>query len=163
MGEPELRGLRPGDLGWIVYSQGKGYWEHYDWNGEYEALIARICADFADGHDAERETGWIAEIDGEPVGSVLCVSAGGTTAKLRLLWVEPSARGKGVGGLLVRRCVEFARSAGYTDLTLWTTSMLEPARRLYRDAGFTLTSEEPARLFGHDLVTEVWDLDLREG
>lgn len=162
MDTPELRDLRPGDLGWIVYSQGKGYWEQLGWNGEYEALIARIVADYAAGHDPARETGWIAEIDGDPVGSILCVDAGGGVAKLRLLWVEPSARGKGVGGLLVRRCVDFARETGYLSMTLWTMSVLDSARRLYEDAGFTLASEEPVRMFGKDdLVNQVWDLSLR--
>ncbi|HEX2143946.1 MAG TPA: GNAT family N-acetyltransferase [Glycomyces sp.] len=168
MDTPRLRGLRPGDLGWIVYSQGKGYWEQLGWNGEYEALVARIVADFAEDHDPTRETGWIAEIDGEPVGSVLCVSggpptAGESVAKLRLLWVEPSARGKGVGGLLVRECVDFAREAGYLSMTLWTASILDSARRLYEEAGFALASEQPAQLFGKDdLVTQVWDLPLRD-
>jgi len=164
MGGPELRGLRPGDLGWVVYSQGKGYWEQLGWNGEYEALVARIVADFAEGHDLAREAGWIAEIDGEPVGSILCVDAGGSVAKLRLLWVEPSARGRGVGGLLVRRCVEFAREAGYLSMTLWTMSVLGSARKLYEDAGFTLSSEQSVRMFGKDdLVNQVWDLPLRDG
>ncbi|WP_030159304.1 GNAT family N-acetyltransferase [Glycomyces sp. NRRL B-16210] len=168
-----LRGLRPGDLGWIVYSQGKGYAEHYGWNGEYEALVARIVADFAAEHGAgdgpKREAGWIAEIDGRPVGSILCVSADpgnpdADTAKLRLLWVEPAGRGRGVGTMLVRRCVDFAREQGYTAMTLWTTSMLHPALRLYRAAGFTLASEEPVRLFGQDdLTAQVWELDLRTG
>ena len=157
-----LRELRPGDLGWMVYSQGKGYWDECGWNGEYEALVARIAADFAAGHDPTREAGWIAELDGEPVGSVLCVDGGGGTAKLRLLWVEPSARGKGVGGLLVRRCVDFAREAGYLTMTLWTMSVLDAARRLYEEAGFTLTSERPVAMFGKDdLVNQVWDLPLR--
>ncbi|THV41729.1 bifunctional helix-turn-helix transcriptional regulator/GNAT family N-acetyltransferase [Glycomyces buryatensis] len=160
---PRIRPLRPGDLGWVVYSQGKGYWEQLGWNGEYEALVARIVADFAADHDPEREAGWIAEIEGEPIGSIFCVKADKTTAKLRLLWVEPSARGLRIGRSLVYQCLRFAREAGYDRMTLWTTSILGPARRLYRDAGFTLASEEPARLFGHDLIGEVWNLDLREG
>ncbi|THV29129.1 GNAT family N-acetyltransferase [Glycomyces paridis] len=158
---PVLRGLRPGDLGWIVYSQGKGYAEHYGWNGEYEALVARIAADFAAAHDPERERGWIAEIDGAPVGSIVCVDAGSGTAKLRLLWVEPSARGAGVGAMLVEACVAYARERGYTSMELWTVSMLAAARRLYQAAGFTLTSEEPVQLFGQeDLTGQVWRLEL---
>jgi GNAT superfamily N-acetyltransferase len=161
MDTPKLRELQPGDLGWIVYSQGKGYWRQFGWNEEYEALIARIVADYAERHDPTREAGWIAELDGEPVGSILCVDAGASVAKLRLLWVEPSARGHGVGGLLVRRCVDFAREAGYLSMTLWTMSLLEPARRLYEDAGFTLASEQPVRMFGQDdLVNQIWDLPL---
>ncbi|MCC3761884.1 GNAT family N-acetyltransferase [Glycomyces sp. TRM65418] len=158
-----LREARPGDLGWIVHRQGKGYWEEFGWNEEYEALVARIVADFAAGHDPSREAVWIAELDGEPVGSVMCVDAGGSVAKLRLLWVEPSGRGKGVGGLLVRRCVDFAREAGYLSMTLWTMGVLDAARRLYEEAGFALTSEKPVRMFGKDdLVNQVWDLPLRE-
>ena len=163
MDTPELRPLQPGDLGWIVYSQGRGYWRQLGWNGEYEGLIARIVTDYAEHHDPAREAGWIAEIDGEPVGSIMCVDAGESVAKLRLLWVEPTARGKGVGGLLVRRCVDFARDNGYLSVTLWTMSVLDAARRLYEDAGFTLTSEQPVRMFGKDdLVNQVWDLPLRD-
>lgn len=162
MDTPRLRDLRPGDLGWIVYSQGKGYWEQFGWNGEYEALIARIVADYAEAHDPKREAGWIAELNGEPVGSILCVDAGESVAKLRLLWVEPSARGHGVGGLLVRRCVDFARETGYRSMTLWTMSVLGAARRLYEEEGFKLASEQPVRMFGKDdLVNQVWDLQLR--
>lgn len=158
-----LRRLQPGDLGWIVYSQGKGYWEQFGWNEEYEALIARIVADYAERHDPTREAGWIAELGGEPVGSILCVDAGASVAKLRLLWVEPSARGHGVGGLLVGQCVDFAREAGYLSMTLWTMSVLDSARRLYEDAGFALASERPVRMFGKDdLVNQVWDLPLRD-
>lgn len=163
MDTPRLRRLQPGDLGWIVYSQGKGYWEQFGWNEEYEALIARIVADYAERHDPAREAGWIAELDGEPAGSILCVDAGEQVAKLRLLWVEPSARGHGVGGMLVRECVDFAREAGYLSMTLWTMSMLDAARRLYEEAGFTLVDERPVRMFGKDdLVNQVWDLPLRD-
>lgn len=157
---PTLRPLRPGDLGWVVWSQGAGYAEQFDWNEEYEALVARIVADFAAGHAPEREAGWIAEVDGRPVGSVFCVGAEATTAKLRLLWVEPDARGRGVGAALVRRCIAFAREAGYESMALWTVSMLLSARRLYEDAGFALETEEPVRMFGHDLVAQTWRLDL---
>lgn len=173
-GEVVLRGLRPGDLGWIVYSQGKGYAEAYGWNREYEALVARIVADYATAHavaaDApKREAGWIAEIDGEPVGSIVCVSAepgnpNARKAKLRLLWVEPAGRGRGVGAMLVRRCVDFAREQGYAAMTLWTVSMLHSARRLYQAEGFALASEEPVRMFGQDdLTAQVWELDLTAG
>jgi DNA-binding MarR family transcriptional regulator/GNAT superfamily N-acetyltransferase len=153
-----LRPLRPGDLGWVVSSQGAGYHAQYGWSDAYEALVARIVADFASGHDPERERGWIAEIDGEPVGSVFCVKDDETTARLRLLWVEPIARGRGVGGLLVRTCVHFARGAGYESMALWTVSLLRSARRLYEAEGFALASEEPTRMFGHDLTAQTWDL-----
>ncbi|GAB4006150.1 helix-turn-helix domain-containing GNAT family N-acetyltransferase [Glycomyces albus] len=155
---PVLRPPQPGDLGWVVYSQSAGYAAQYGWNGEYEALISRITADFAAAHDADRERGWIAQIEGEPVGSVFCVDGGGGTAKLRLLWVEPSARGRGVGALLVGACVDFARRAGYSGMTLWTVSLLDSARRLYEAEGFELSSEKPVRMFGHDLVSQTWDL-----
>ncbi|WP_245595378.1 bifunctional helix-turn-helix transcriptional regulator/GNAT family N-acetyltransferase [Glycomyces tenuis] len=161
-GPPVLRPLRPGDLGWVVWSQGAGYAGQFGWNEEYEALVARIAADFAAGRDREREAGWIAELDGRPAGSVFCVRADATTAKLRLLWVEPEARGRGVGAALVRRCVGFAREAGYESMVLWTVSMLLSARRLYEDAGFALETEEPVRMFGHELVAQTWRLKLKE-
>jgi DNA-binding MarR family transcriptional regulator/GNAT superfamily N-acetyltransferase len=162
--KPVLRELRPGDLGWIVYSQGRGYAEQLGWDASYEALVARIAADYAADRDPECEAGWIAELDGEPVGSIVCVRADETTAKLRLLWVEPAARGKGVGAMLVRRCVGFARERGYASMTLWTVSVLESARRLYEAEGFALAAAEPVRMFGRDdLVGQVWDLDLRAG
>ncbi|MFG3340275.1 GNAT family N-acetyltransferase [Glycomyces sp. NPDC048151] len=163
MDTPLLRRLRPGDLGWILHTHAKGYWEQFGWNEEYEALVARIVADYAERHDPAREAGWIAELDGEPVGSIVCVDAGGSVAKLRLLWVEPAARGHGVGAMLVRQCVAFARETGYASMTLWTMSLLHAARRLYEAEGFTLTSEEPVRMFGKDdLVNQVWDLRLRD-
>lgn len=158
--EPVLRELRPGDLGWVVRSQGAGYAAQYGWNTEYEALVARIAGEFGAGHDPDRERGWIAEIDGEPVGSVFCVAADEATAKLRLLWVEPSARGRGVGRLLVRNCVHYAEDRGYAAMTLWTVSLLHAARRLYEDAGFTLAKEEPVHMFGHDLTAQTWVLSL---
>jgi DNA-binding MarR family transcriptional regulator/GNAT superfamily N-acetyltransferase len=155
-----LRPPRPGELGWVVWSQGAGYAEQFDWNEEYEALIAKIVADFAADHDPEREAGWIAELDGRPAGSIFCVRADETTAKLRLLWVEPWARGHGIGAALVRRCVDFARDAGYGSMVLWTVSMLRSARRLYEGAGFALETEEPVHMFGHDLRAQTWRLEL---
>jgi DNA-binding MarR family transcriptional regulator/GNAT superfamily N-acetyltransferase len=139
-----LREPGPGDLGW------------YGWDATYEALVARIVADFVDHRDPERERGWIAELDGERVGCVFCVKADATTAKLRLLLVEPTARGNGVGGRLVDECLEFARGAGYTAMTLWTNDVLRAARRIYERAGFTLVDSQPHHSFGHDLVGETW-------
>jgi DNA-binding MarR family transcriptional regulator/GNAT superfamily N-acetyltransferase len=155
-----LRDPQPGDYGWVVQRHGALYAEEYGWDDTFEALVARIVADYANEHDAGRERAWIAEAAGRPVGCVFCVRAGEHTAKLRLLLVEPSARGMGIGQALVDACVAFARAAGYTRLVLWTNDVLAGARRLYERAGFELTTAEPYRGFGHDLVGEDWALDL---
>ncbi|WP_413757342.1 GNAT family N-acetyltransferase [Streptomyces sp. MMBL 11-3] len=156
-----LRGPGPGDLGWIVQRNASLYTAEYGWNSDYEGLVARIVADFAEDHDPHLERVWIAELDGRPVGSVMCVrdKAPGT-ARLRLLLVEPDARGLGVGDRLVGACVAFAREAGYRELVLWTNDVLSAARRLYLRHGFSLVSEEPHRSFGADLVGQDWRLDL---
>jgi DNA-binding MarR family transcriptional regulator/GNAT superfamily N-acetyltransferase len=160
-----LREPGPGDLGWVIARNGAIYAEEYGWDATYEALVARILADFVDHRDPKRERGWIAELDGERVGCVFCVKADptqpdDTTAKLRLLLVEPAARGNGVGGRLVEECLAFARGAGYTAMTLWTNDVLRAARRIYERAGFTLVESEPHHSFGHDLVGETWRRQL---
>jgi DNA-binding MarR family transcriptional regulator/predicted N-acetyltransferase YhbS len=160
---PAVR-LRPptaGDFGWVVERHGALYAEEYGWNAEFEALVARIVADFAAGHDPEREAAWIAELDGGPAGCVFCVRKDDETAQLRLLLVEPSARGLGVGGRLVDECLRFARDAGYRRIVLWTNDVLVAARRIYERAGFRLAGSEPHHSYGHDLVAQWWERDLR--
>jgi DNA-binding MarR family transcriptional regulator/GNAT superfamily N-acetyltransferase len=155
-----LRPPRSGDYGWIVHRHGAQYAEEYGWDETFEALVARIVADYAEGHDARREAAWIAEVDGEPVGCVLCVREDDATAKLRLLLVDPRARGRGIGSRLVEECVRFARRAGYRRIILWTNDVLEDARRLYERAEFRLVEEGRHHAFGHDLVEQTWSLDL---
>ncbi|QDY76837.1 bifunctional helix-turn-helix transcriptional regulator/GNAT family N-acetyltransferase [Streptomyces qinzhouensis] len=162
-GEPVLREPGPGDLGWTVARHGALYAAEYGWNSEFEGHVARIVADFAGGHDARRERAWIAELDGRPAGSVMCVrDEAPDTARLRVLLVEPAARGRGIGELLVRAVVDFAREAGYRDLVLWTNDVLTGARRIYERSGFVLVSEEPHHSFGADLVGQNWRLPLRD-
>lgn len=155
-----LRPPRPGDYGWIIHRQGALYAEEYGWNEEFEGAVAGIIADFIRDLDPKRERCWVAERDGAVVGSVFVVRKTNTIAKLRLLYVEPSARGLGIGRRLVDECIRFARTAGYRRMTLWTQSNLVAAREIYRKAGFRLVKEEPHRSFGHDLVGETWDLAL---
>jgi DNA-binding MarR family transcriptional regulator/GNAT superfamily N-acetyltransferase len=149
-----------GDYGWIVERHGALYADEYGWDATFEGLVARIVGDFATGHDAEREAAWIAEVDGERAGSVLCVRRDDRAAQLRLLLVEPWARGLGVGGGLVDECVRFARRAGYAEISLWTNDALEAARRIYERAGFELVDSERHRSFGRDLVGQNWSLAL---
>ncbi|WP_269859280.1 bifunctional helix-turn-helix transcriptional regulator/GNAT family N-acetyltransferase [Streptomyces sp. RPT161] len=161
LGVIALRRPAPGDLGWVVQRNAAVYAEEFGWNGEYEALVARIVADFAAEHDPSREAAWIAQFEGEPVGCVFCVQdSAPQTARLRLLLVEPSARGHGIGDRLVGECVEFARKAGYRELVLWTNDVLHAARKIYQRAGFELVAEKPHRSFGQDLVGEDWRLVL---
>jgi DNA-binding MarR family transcriptional regulator/GNAT superfamily N-acetyltransferase len=156
-----LRPPRPGDLGWVVQRNGALYAAEYGWDDTYEALVARIVADYAASHDPRREAAWIAELGGEPAGCVLCVQDSEHTARLRLLLVEPHARGAGIGARLVAECVRFATQAGYAELVLWTNDILVAARRIYEKAGFTLVDAAPHHSFGHDLVGQNWRLPLR--
>jgi DNA-binding MarR family transcriptional regulator/GNAT superfamily N-acetyltransferase len=151
-----LRPPGPGDLGWVVARHGALYAAEYGWNADFEGLVARIVADYAAGHDPAREAAWIAEVDGEPAGCVFCVAKDATTAQLRILLVEPSARGLGIGSRLVDECLRFAAGAGYRSIVLWTNDVLVSARRIYEAAGFTLVEEEPHHSFGHDLVGQYW-------
>ena len=156
------RADRPGDLGWVVMAHGEVYDEQFGWDTDFEALVARIVADYATDHDPEREAAWIAEVDGERAGCVFLVAGDeGGTAKLRILLVAPAARGLGVGTRLVEECLGFARDAGYARVTLWTNDVLVAARRIYQAFGFTLAEEEPHHSFGHDLVGQSWTLALR--
>jgi DNA-binding MarR family transcriptional regulator len=152
-----FRDLEPGDRGWVVQRHGAIYADEYDWDEDFERLVAKIVADF-DGGDGERA--WIAEVDGARAGCVFCCRAGQHTAQLRILLVEPWARGLGLGGRLVDECVAYARDAGYRELILWTNDVLVSARRIYQAAGFELVDEDPHHSFGHDLVGQHWRLAL---
>lgn len=155
-----LRPPQGGDMGWITYRQGLLYAQEYNWDEHYEALVAKIVGQFIENFDPRKERCWIAERNNEIVGSVFVVKYTPTIAKLRLLYVEPSARGLGIGQRLVSECVRFARQSGYKKLTLWTQSNLYAARRIYKSQGFRLTAKKRHYSFGHNLVAETWDLKL---
>jgi DNA-binding MarR family transcriptional regulator/GNAT superfamily N-acetyltransferase len=175
-----LRAPLPGDLGWVIRQHGAVYADEYRWDSSFESLVARIVADYAERqdtarrgaeqrgaeqhgaeqHGAAREAAWIAEVNGEPAGCVFCMRKSDTTGQLRLLLVDPAARGMGIGARLVAECVSFARRAGYAELVLWTNDILVAARRVYEQAGFRLEEEERHRSFGHDLVGQTWRLPL---
>lgn len=152
--------LRSGDLGWVVHRHGLIYAAEYDWNVEFEALVASVVAGFGKQHDPARERCWFAEIDGTMVGSVFLVRNSDSVGQLRLMLVEPAARGRGIGTRLVQECVDFARSAGYSTVKLWTNGVLVDARRIYASAGFRLVESEPYHAFGHDLTSEFWEIEL---
>lgn len=158
--EPVVRAVQPGDLGWVVQRHGALYAQEYGWDRTFEGLVARIVADYAETADPVRESAWIAEIEGWRVGSAFLVAENASTARLRLLLVEPAARGHGLGGRLVDKCVRFASDAGYTSITLWTNDVLVAARRIYERAGFRLIREQAHHSFGNDLVGQHWQLDL---
>lgn len=159
--EPYLiRPPRPGDYGWIVHRHGALYDQEYGWGAAHEALVARIVADYIDRYDERRTAMWIAESDGEPVGSIACMRKDDETAQLRLFLVEPRARGMGIGTRLVEECLRFARGAGYRRIMLWTYDALAAARRIYQRAGFTLDRSEPVTAYGRRLHGQIWSRDL---
>ncbi|MET8975610.1 GNAT family N-acetyltransferase [Streptomyces sp. NPDC004539] len=149
---------RPGDLGWVVMAHGELYTREFGWDVSFEGFVARIVADYAE--DSRERAAWIAEVDGERAGCVFCVRADDRTAKLRLLLVDPRARGLGLGARLVGECLAYARDAGYAAITLWTNDILDSARHIYRKQGFELVAEEPHHSFGHDLVGQTWERRL---
>ncbi len=155
-----LRPHEPGDMGWVTHRHGVLYAQEYGWDEHFEALVAQIVADFINHYNPVRERCWIAEMDGEIIGSVFVVQSSETVAKLRLLLVEPKARGLGLGTRLVEECIRFARRRGYQKLMLWTNSILLEARHIYEKTRFHLVAEEAHHSFGHDLVGETWELVL---
>ena len=157
-----LRSHQPGDMGWVIHRHGVLYAQEYGWDETFEALVAEIAAQFIKNFDPKREHCWIAELNGEPVGSVFLVKHTEEIAKLRLLLVEPAARGLGIGRRLVEECVQFAGDCSYRKITLWTQSILSAARKTYERAGFRLVKSEPNHAFGAELVAETWELELSQ-
>jgi DNA-binding MarR family transcriptional regulator/N-acetylglutamate synthase-like GNAT family acetyltransferase len=155
-----LRAPLPGELGWVVQRNGALYAAEYGWDESYEALVARIVADYAARADRAREAAWIAEVDGQPAGCVFCMAKSEKVAQLRLLLVDPQARGMGIGERLVAECLAFARRAGYREIVLWTNDVLHAARRIYQRFGFELVGSQEHHSFGHDLVGQDWRLPL---
>jgi len=157
-----LRSYEPGDIGWIIHRHGVLYSQEYGFDETFEALVAEILVQFIRKHDPKRENVWIAEQDGERIGSVMIVDAGDQVAQLRLLLVEPKARGKGIGNRLINECINLAKRNHYRKIKLWTQNNLLEARHLYAKAGFELVEESPHKSFGHDLIAEFWELPLHD-
>jgi DNA-binding MarR family transcriptional regulator/N-acetylglutamate synthase-like GNAT family acetyltransferase len=155
-----IRPLQPGDLGWVVSRHGALYTQEYNWDISFEGFVAQIAADYLKNLDPQKENGWIAEVNGENAGCVFLVRKSDEVAKLRMLLVEPGARGLGIGKRLVQECIRFARQCGYKHMTLWTQSCLLAARHIYQQSSFRLTESKANHEFGQDLVSETWDLDL---
>jgi GNAT superfamily N-acetyltransferase len=163
MADTVIRALgEPGDLGWVVMAHGEVYASEFGWNIEFEALVARIVADYAAGHDPARERAWIAAVDDRRLGCVFLVARDDDTAQLRILLVHPDGRGLGLGTRLVERCIQFARRVGYRRIVLWTNDPLVAARRIYLAAGFQLVNQQQHHSFGADLVGQNYELDLRQ-
>jgi DNA-binding MarR family transcriptional regulator/GNAT superfamily N-acetyltransferase len=156
----DVRALGPGDLGWVIGRHGAIYADEFAWNTDFEGLVAKIVADYHALNRPGRDNAWIATAGGARAGCVFCVERDSSTAQLRILLVEPWARGLGIGARLVDECITFARDAGYSSMMLWTNDVLVAARRIYQNAGFVLTEEEHHHSFGHDLVGQNWTLDL---
>jgi GNAT superfamily N-acetyltransferase len=160
-GDVTIRRLgKPGDLGWVVMAHGELYAAEFGWDARFEALVARIVADYANSHDDAREAAWIAERDGRRAGCVFCIAVDERTAQLRTLLVDPTSRGQGTGARLVDECLQFARQAGYQRMRLWTNDPLVSARRIYLSRGFRLVVEEPHRGYGTTLIGQVYEADL---
>ena len=157
-----LRGHRPGDIGWVIHRHGALYAEEYGWDISFEALVAAIGAKFIEQFDPACERCWIAERDDRILGAVFVVRQSKTVAKLRMMYVEPEARGLGLGRRFVAEAVDFSRRSGYRKMVLWTHSVLTSARRIYQEAGFSLTEATPHHSFGHHLVGEIWELNLAQ-
>ncbi len=158
-----LRPHRIGDMGWVIEAHALAYARDYGWNEKFEALVAQVCSEFITRFNPDREHCWIAEREGQRVGSVFLVDAGAGVAKLRLLYLEPQARGLGLGSRLVEECIAFARASGYTTMSLWTNDMLTAAIRIYKALGFRLVAEEKHTMFGPECTGQTWELDLRQG